>query len=136
MPALDGWNVILGLKVAVCAVTLLLLASLLALWRGNIRLHGRINVAFFLLTVTALVTLEVLIRVVDPRLFDYFDAQAQRHLLTHLCFSLPAAALLPAMLFTGYTHRRWLHIRLAVLFSILWVGTVITGVFFLPHKPP
>jgi len=45
--------VILVLKVAVIAVTVLLVASLTALARGNIRLHGRINYVFFVLTLGA-----------------------------------------------------------------------------------
>ena len=56
---LTGPDVILTLKVAVLAVTLLFLTSLLFLLRGNYWLHGRINVAFFILTSAALVALEV-----------------------------------------------------------------------------
>ena len=50
---LTGPNVILTLKVAVAAVTVLLLASLVALARGQYRLHGRINLVFFTLTLAA-----------------------------------------------------------------------------------
>src|SRR5947208_2961132 len=38
---LTGPQIILALKVAVAAVTAVFLVSLLALWRGNYRLHGR-----------------------------------------------------------------------------------------------
>lgn len=131
-----GWQVIGLLKIAVVAVTLLFLASLVPLARGNTRLHGRINVAFFILTLTALLGLELLVRVIDPRVFDYFDEATRRALSLHLTFSLPSAAVLPAMLFTGLTHRRRLHLSLAVVFAVLWTGTFITGVFFLPHSPP
>ena len=49
----------------------------------------------------------------------------------------PAAAiLLPIMLYTGLTHRRRIHLGLAILFSILWLGTFVTGIFFLPHDLP
>jgi uncharacterized membrane protein YozB (DUF420 family) len=130
---LTGPQVILTLKVAVVAVTLLLLASLLALARGNYRLHGRINIAFTVLTVAALFGLEVVARVVDPQLFDYFDADTAQSLRVHLCFSVPAATLLPVMLYTGLTHRRDVHLYLAGVFSVLWAGTFITGVFWLPH---
>jgi hypothetical protein len=133
---LTGWNVILALKVAVVAVTVLLSLSLVALLRGQYRLHGRINMVFFALTLSALVGLELLLRVVDPQLFDYFDEDTRRALTVHLSFSVPSALLLPAMLFTGLTHRRTVHLRLAVLFAVLWVGTFVTGVFFLPHTPP
>ena len=136
MPEINGWDVILGLKVAVAAVTLLLLSSLVALVLGKIRLHGRINLAFFILTVTALVILEILLRVVNPRLFEYFDEDSKYWLTVHLYFALPAACLMPIMLFTGYTHRRRLHLRLAALFAVLWSGTVITGLYFLPHSAP
>jgi hypothetical protein len=133
---LTGWQVILVLKVAVVAVTLLLLASLVALVLGRYRLHGRFNTAFFFLTLGALVGLELLVRILDPQIFDYFDDATRFNLKVHLFFALPAAVMLPAMLFSGRTHRRWLHLTLAVVFGILWTGTFITGVFFLPHTPP
>jgi uncharacterized membrane protein YozB (DUF420 family) len=133
---LTGWNVILALKIAVVLVTLLLLSSLVALWRGQYRLHGRINLAFFVLTLMALLGLELLIRVIDPKVFEYFDERTRRMLAIHLCFALPSAALMPVMLYTGLTHRRPIHLALAFVFSVLWTGTVVTGVFFLPHSPP
>lgn len=133
---LTGAAVILILKVAVVAVTLILLSSLVALWRGNYRLHGRINLAFFVLTLGALLGLELLIRVIDPTVFDYFDAETQRNLRIHLSFALPAAMLMPVMLYTGLTHRRKVHLTLACVFGVLWVGTLVTGVFFLPHTMP
>jgi uncharacterized membrane protein YozB (DUF420 family) len=130
---LTGPNVILSLKVAVVAVTVLLLASLVAVARGNYRLHGRLNLTFSVLTLTALLGLEFLVRVLDPRLFDYFDEETRRALALHLCFSLPATALLPLMLYTGLTHRRRIHLVLAAVFGVLWTGTFVTGIFFLPH---
>jgi uncharacterized membrane protein YozB (DUF420 family) len=133
---LTGPQVIISLKIAVLAVTLLFLMSLAALLKGNYRLHGRINLVFFFLTVTALMGLEVVVRILDPDIFQYFDADPvkARALTIHLCFSLPATTLMPAMLFTGLTHRRKLHLTLAVFFAILWTGTFITGIFFLPHE--
>jgi uncharacterized membrane protein YozB (DUF420 family) len=131
---LTGPGVILVLKVAVWAVTLLLLTALIAVARGNYRLHGRINMVFFVLTVTALFGLELVVRVIDPTLFDYFDERTRRILAIHLCFALPSAAIMPVMLFTGLTHRRRVHLTLAAFFAILWIGTFVTGVFFLPHS--
>jgi uncharacterized membrane protein YozB (DUF420 family) len=133
---LTGAQVILSLKCAVICVTLLLLASLLALARGNYKLHGRLNLTFFTLTLTALLGLEVLTRLVNPRLFEYFSDQQRQALAIHLCFSVPAAVVMPAMLYTGLTHRRSLHLALAVVFGILWTGTFITGIFFLPNTSP
>jgi hypothetical protein len=130
-----GPQVILALKVAVAAVSVLLLASLAALVRGNYRLHGRINLVFFVLTTGAVLGLEVLVRFINPGVFDYFDPQTRTRLQVHLCFSIPSALLLPFMLFTGLTHRRRLHLSLATVFGILWVGTFVTGIFFLPHTP-
>ncbi len=130
---LTGPNVILALKTAVAAVTVLLLASFVPLAVGNTRLHGRINMVFFALTLSALLGLELLVRWIDPHLFDYFDETTRRALAIHLCFALPAAALLPAMLYTGLTRRRRAHLTLAAVFGALWTGTVITGLFFLPH---
>jgi uncharacterized membrane protein YozB (DUF420 family) len=127
-----GSQVILALKVAVSAVTVLLAASAIALARGNIRLHGRINMVFFALTVTAVCSLEIIVRFINPDIFSYLDESAKRALSVHLCFSVPSALVLPVMLFTGLSHRRVIHIALGSVFAILWTGTVITGLFFLP----
>jgi uncharacterized membrane protein YozB (DUF420 family) len=132
---LTGPNVILALKIAVAAVTGLLLVSLLALARGNYRLHGRINLAFFTLTLLALLGFEIIIRMIEPSIFNYImrNDELRRSLNIHLCFSVPSALLMPAMLYTGLTHRRTAHLLLAGLFGVLWIGTFVTGVFFLPH---
>jgi hypothetical protein len=133
---LTAENVILALKVAVVAVTLLLGGSLLALARGNYRLHGRINLVFFALTLTALLALEVVARLLQPAMFEEHFAQtdAWTALYVHLAFSLPAALLLPAMLYTGLKGHGRLHVKLGVVFLVLWAGTFVTGVFFLPHQ--
>jgi hypothetical protein len=129
----DGHDVVLILKIAVVAVTVLLLASLLALVCGQYRLHGRINLAFFTLTLAAVLGLELLIRVTHPGLFDYIwnDEVRRSRMVTHLCFSVPSAVLMPAMLYTGLKGRRSVHLSLAAAFAILWTGTFITGVFYL-----
>jgi len=130
---LTGSQIILALRIAVLTVTVLLLLSLAAVVRGQYRLHGRINIVFFILTVGALVGLEVITRMIDPNVFSYIDddPEAKRALTIHLCFSLPAAAVMPAMLYTGFTHRRTVHLVLAAIFGVLWTGTFITGIFFL-----
>jgi uncharacterized membrane protein YozB (DUF420 family) len=133
---LTGPNVILTLKVAVATVTVLLISSLVALARGQYRLHGRINVVFFTLTLAAVLGLEVIVRLIDPRVFDYIreNPPVYRALSIHLCFSVPSALLMPAMLYTGLTHRRTVHLTLACVFAVLWTGTFVTGIFFLPHE--
>ena len=135
---LTAGNIILILKIAVIAVTVLLLCSLGALAKGKYKLHGRINMAFFLLTLIALVGLEVVARILNPTLFvEHFKAHdAMTALTIHLCFSMPAALLLPFMLFTGLRRRRNWHVGMGVIFLVLWTGTFITGVFFLPHGNP
>ena len=127
--------VILVLKVAVVAVTVLLAASLVALAFGRYRLHGRINIAFFALTLAALVGLELIAQLLSPGLFqEYLRAhEAEGILQIHLAFSVPSALLLTVMLFTGLRHFRKVHIGMGIAFLILWTGTFITGVFFLPH---
>jgi uncharacterized membrane protein YozB (DUF420 family) len=134
---LTGPNVILTLKVAVSAVTVLLLASLAALARGNYRLHGRINVVFFTLTLMAVLGLELVVRVIEPEVFAYINAdeRLRQALNTHLWFSVPSTFLMPAMLYTGLTGRRRVHLALALVFGILWTGTFVTGIFFLPPSP-
>ena len=129
--------VILILKIAVATVTLLWLASLIALAKGNTRLHGRINIVFFALTLIALVGLEVIVRIISPGIFDnYFEGNEETAMLVHLWFSIPSSALLFVMLFTGLKRKRNWHIATGLLFSLLWTGTFITGIFFLPVKLP
>ncbi len=133
---LTGPLVILILKIAVISVTLIFASSLIMLARGRYRIHGRINTVFFILTAAALIGLEVVVRMIQPDIFDYLegDQELKQRLTIHLCFSLPATASMPLMLFTGYSHRRRLHLCLAAVFSVLWIGTFVTGVFFLPHS--
>ncbi len=133
---ITGPNVILILKIAVIAVSILLAASIIALLRGQYRLHGRINFWFMIATLAAVLGLEFLIRFYDPNMFHYFNPPTRNIMRIHLCFAVPSAFLLPVMYFTGRTGRRWLHHRLAVVFSICWICTFITGVFFLPHSAP
>jgi hypothetical protein len=129
--------IILILKVAVVAVTLLLIASLIALARGRYRLHGRINIIFFTLTLIALLGLEVVARLIEPDLFtEYFTkTDTWTELYIHLCFSIPSALLLPILLYSGLRGRIKLHFPLALVFLVFWTGTLITGVFFLPYMP-
>ena len=128
--------VILILKIAVIAVTGLLIASLWALWRGNFRLHGRINIVFFALTLAALLGLEVIARVLYPTIFEeHFEQHnAKTALGIHLAFSIPSALLLFVMLPTGLRRYRRVHIGVGIVFLCLWAGTFITGVFFLPDS--
>src|SRR3954462_6179702 len=100
---MNAGYIILSLKIAVITVTVLLAGSLLALARGNYRLHGRINVVFFALTLTALIGLEVIARLMQPELFsnDLEAHQARDALRIHLAFSLPSAGLLFLMLISG-----------------------------------
>src|SRR5262249_8923689 len=76
------------------------------------------------------------VRVIDPQLFHYFNREQLQALRVHLFFSVPSALLLPAMLYTGLRHHRNVHLVLAAFFSLLWTGTFVTGVFFLPHSAP
>lgn len=125
-------NVILGLKVAVASVTVLLLCSLVALVFGRKQLHGRINLVFFLLTITTVVFFEVIIRFIEPQLTAGFTTEARRALNIHLCFAIPSALILPIMLWSGALLRKW-HPRLGMVFFLIWVGTFITGMR-LPHS--
>lgn len=133
---ISGPRVILTLQVAVVGVSLILLAALVALACGRYRLHGRLNLLFFVLTLAAVLGLEVLIRFIDPEVFHYIHSREElrQGLRTHLCFAVPALILMPLMLYTGLTHRRILHLTLASLFGIAWLGTVWTGLFYLPTQ--
>ncbi len=121
----NGPQIILTLKVLVVAVTILLLASLVALVLKRPRLHGHINTAFFVLTMATVAGFEALLQWVNVS--AAFDDAVRQALYTHLWFSVPSALLLPAMLISGKMRRKRLHIALAVVFSVLWTGTVITG---------
>lgn len=127
-------NVILVLKIAVGLVTVLFAASLVALALKQPRWHGRINTVFFILTLTAVLGLEVIIRFLNPELTAEFTPEAKDALRLHLYFSIPAAICLPAMLYTGKKRLLRYHIPCAVVFTILWFGTFVTGMFFLPHS--
>ena len=77
---------------------------------------------------------EVIVRVIDPYIFK--DYQGATAMFVHLCFSVPSAALLFVMLFTGLKGYRRVHVPLGLIFLGLWAGTFVTGVFFLPHSSP
>jgi uncharacterized membrane protein YozB (DUF420 family) len=125
--------VILTLKLAVGAVTVLLVASLVALAAGKPKWHGRINTVFFALTVATVLGFELVIRLLQPDLTAGFTTEQREALTVHLGFAVPAAVMLPAMLYTGRREYKAVHRTLAVLFLALWAGTFVTGVFFLPH---
>ena len=127
-----GPEIILTLKVLVSAVTVLFVLSLSALAAGNTRLHGRINTVFFALTLTTVLGFEGLLRLGTDVTSQFSDA-ARQALRVHLWFAVPSAVLLPIMLYTGQTGRRSLHVAFSVVFGIMWAGTFVTGVFFLPH---
>jgi hypothetical protein len=120
-----GPQIILALKVLVVAVTVLLLASLVALVLKRPRLHGQINTVFFVLTMLTVAGFETLLQWVDVS--SAFDPAARAALRTHLYFAVPSALVLPAMFISGKMRRKTLHLVLAAVFSTLWTGTVITG---------
>jgi hypothetical protein len=127
-----GPQIILALKVLVAAVTVLLVASMVALAAKRPRLHGRINTVFFVLTMLTVVGFEVLLQFfVDVS--ATFTAEAREALRVHLWFAIPSAVLLPVMLLTGKTRRKSIHVPLGVAFAVVWAGTFVTGVFYLPH---
>jgi hypothetical protein len=130
-----GPQIILTLKVLVATVTVLLLASLVALAMGKPRLHGHINTVFFALTMLTVFGFEVLIQFGVPITSGFTDAEREA-LAIHLCFAVPSAILLPVMLFTGKTRRKTVHIAFSIVFSLMWAGTFVTGIFFLPHTGP
>ena len=129
----NGPAIILTLKVLVIAVTVLYAAAILAIASNRKKLHGRLNTAFFLLTLTTVVGFELLLRLgVDVA--ATFTPDAREALRIHLYFAVPSAIVLPAMMLSGVRHWKVLHIYLGILFTLLWIGTFITGVFFLPHS--
>jgi hypothetical protein len=126
-----GPQIILALKVLVAAVTVLLVASLIALAAGRPRLHGRINTVFFVLTITTVVGFELLLQFIDVS--AAFDDASREALRVHLWFAVPSAVLLPVMLVTGLKRRKAVHVAVGIAFAVLWSGTFVTGLFYLPH---
>lgn len=126
-----GPAIILTLKVLVSAVTVLLLAALAALAAGRPRLHGRLNTAFLVLTLSTVAGFELLLQFVDVK--AAFDPDTRAALRVHLWFAVPSAVLIPVLWVLGQTGRKRAHVALAAAFAALWAGTVVTGLFFLPH---
>jgi uncharacterized membrane protein YozB (DUF420 family) len=127
-----GPQIILTLKVLVSVVTVLFLVAIWAIATGRKKLHGRVNTAFFILTMTTVIGFEVLLRL-GSNVTETFTPTQKQALLVHLYFAVPSALLLPLMLLSGMRHWRRLHIACGVLFTLFWIGTFVTGVFFLPH---
>lgn len=125
-----GPQIIVTLKVLVTTVTVLFALSLVALGMKNTKLHGRINTAFFALTIVTVLCFEGLLQFVPVA--EQFSPEARAALRVHLCFSVPSTLILPVMLATGKMHRRKFHIVLGIAFTVLWAGTFITGLG-LPH---
>ena len=128
-----GPETILALKVLVSAVTVLLAAAVVAVASGYRRLHGRLNAVFLVLTLATVLVFEARLRF-GPSVAESFSPEAREALRVHLYFAVPSAILLPVMYWSGATRRRRLHLPLAVAFAVLWAGTFVTGVFFLPHQ--
>jgi uncharacterized membrane protein YozB (DUF420 family) len=129
---LSGPVIILTLKVLVSVVTVLFAAAVWAIATGRKKLHGRINTAFFVLTLTTVVGFELLLRL-QGNVTDHFTADQKRALIVHLCFAVPSAVLLLAMMTTALLKWKRVHVACGLLFALLWLGTFVTGVFFLPH---
>lgn len=129
---LSGPEIILTLKVLVSVVTVLFAAAVCAIATGRKKLHGRINTAFFILTLTTVIGFEVLLRV-QGNVTDHFTPEEKQALYLHLWFAVPSAALLLVMMGSALLKWKRFHIACGLLFAVLWAGTFVTGVFFLPH---
>ena len=128
-----GPNVILALKILVTLVTVIFAAAVVAIALGRKTLHGWLNTAFFVLTMATVLGFEARLRF-GPGIAASFPPEVAHALRVHLAFAVPSLVLLPVMYWSGLTGRRRLHVPLAALFTPLWIGTFVTGVFFLPHE--
>lgn len=131
---ITGPSVILGLKVAVGLVTLILIASAIALALKKPRLHGILNTLMTVLTLAAVVVFEVIIRFMGVDVKEHMNEDARFALQIHLCFVIPLTPFLIWMLISGWKRRIRMHLAVSVIFLTLWIGMFITGMFFLPHK--
>ena len=128
-----GPEILLALKVLVSVVTVVFAAAIVAIATGRRRLHGRLNVVFFVLTMTTVFGFELLLRL-GTEVSATFSPEAKAALRVHLVFAVPSALLLPLMLWSGATRLRRLHVPLAFVFTLLWAATVYTGLFTLPNE--
>ncbi|MFO0812260.1 MAG: hypothetical protein U0796_03515 [Gemmatales bacterium] len=131
---ITGPQVILVLKIAVVLVTMLLLASAVALVKKNYRLHGLINTLMCALTLGAVVLFEIVIRLMGVDVKAHMNEDARFALRIHLCFVIPLVPILVWMLVSGWKRQRRMHLSVSVIFLILWTGMFVTGLFFLPHQ--
>jgi uncharacterized membrane protein YozB (DUF420 family) len=129
---MSGPAIILTLKVLVSVVTVLFAAAVWAIATKRKKLHGRINTVFFVLTLTTVVGFELLLRL-QGNVTDHFSPAQRQALLIHLCFAVPSAVLLLVMMGSALLKWKRFHVACGVLFTVLWLGTFVTGVFFLPH---
>jgi len=129
----SGPEIIITLKILVSVVTVLFVASLIAIFTKRRTLHGRINTAFFILTMTTVFGFELLLRL-GTNVAESFSPEAREALRIHLMFAVPAAVILPLMFISGWKRYKKVHTALGGIFAFLWLGTFITGVFFLPHS--
>ncbi len=130
---ITGPSVILVLKVAVALVTLILIASAIALAVKKPRLHGILNTIMTVLTLVAVVIFEVIIRLMGVDVKEHMNEDARFALKVHLCFVIPLTPFLIWMLISGWKRRIRMHLAVSVIFLTLWIGMFITGMFFLPH---
>ncbi len=129
---MSGPAIILTLKVLVSVVTVLFAAAVWAIATKRKKLHGRINTVFFVLTLTTVVGFELLLRL-QGNVTEHFSPAQRQALLIHLCFAVPSAVLLLVMMGSALLKWKRFHVACGVLFTVLWLGTFVTGVFFLPH---
>jgi hypothetical protein len=129
---LTGPQIILTLKGLVSVVTVLFAVAVWAITTGRKRLHGRLNTAFFVLTMTTVLGFELLLRFGFDVTASFSDA-AREALRVHLFFAIPSAVLLPIMLLLAKLRWKRLHVACGMAFAVLWAGTFVTGIFFLPH---
>lgn len=130
---LNAPTILLALKVLVSAVTVLFAASIIALLTHRVKLHGRINTIFFILTLATVLGFELLLRI-GTDVTSQFSPEAKAMLRIHLLFAIPAAILLPIQFVLGIKGYKKAHVPLGLLFTLLWIGTFITGVIYLPHE--
>ena len=103
-------------------------------WRVAVGRRNNRRRTIFTLTSRRFLTSRVVIAgLIRPDLTAGFTAEQHEALRIHLGFAIPAAIMLPAMLLTGKRELKTLHKFLGAIFLVLWIGTFVTGVFFLPH---
>ncbi len=114
------------LQAVISINTLVFANSILQIRNGNISLHRKLNLSALTTTGVGIIGLVLTLCLG----WDYQVLTTPDRILVHRSFSSPLAIALPIAAYYGWKAKRKPHF-IAVCFVIpLWIGTLITGIWF------